>query len=102
MRWFISIGVKYYVVYRNSLTNMVRSISIYQPEKGDGEREFNQCHIISGQRKTRHLQKNNKDYKQGKKKTKKLLSYLIIKEMRILQMENKKEEVEVEVEKEQF
>jgi CheY-like chemotaxis protein len=47
MRWFISIGVKYYVLYRNSLTNMVRSISIYQPEKGDGEREFNQCHIIS-------------------------------------------------------
>jgi CheY-like chemotaxis protein len=53
MRWFISIGVKYYVVYRNSLTNMVRSISIYQPEKGDGEREFNQCHIISRQRKNK-------------------------------------------------
>jgi CheY-like chemotaxis protein len=53
MRWFISIGVKYYVVYRNSLTNMARSISIYQPEKGDGEREFNQCHIISRQRKNK-------------------------------------------------
>jgi hypothetical protein len=53
MRWFISIGVKYYVVYRNSLTNMVRSSSIYQPEKGDGEREFNQCHIISRQRKNK-------------------------------------------------
>ena len=32
---------------------MVRSISIYQPEKGDGEREFNQCHIISRQRKNK-------------------------------------------------
>ena len=53
MGWFISIGVKYYVLYRNSLTNMVRSISIYQPEKGDGEREFNQCHIISRQRKNK-------------------------------------------------
>jgi CheY-like chemotaxis protein len=53
MRWFISIGVKYYVVYRNSLTNMVRSISVYQPKKGDGEREFNQCHIISRRRKNK-------------------------------------------------
>jgi CheY-like chemotaxis protein len=50
MRRFISIGVKYYVLYRNSLTNMVRSISVYQPKKGDGEREFNQYHVIS-----RHL-----------------------------------------------
>jgi response regulator RpfG family c-di-GMP phosphodiesterase len=32
---------------------MVRSISIYQPEKQDGEREFNQCHIISRQRKNK-------------------------------------------------
>ena len=32
---------------------MVRSISIYQPKNGIGEREFNQCHIISRQRKKR-------------------------------------------------
>jgi CheY-like chemotaxis protein len=32
---------------------MVRSISIYQPRNGIGEREFNQCHIISRQRKNR-------------------------------------------------
>ena len=32
---------------------MVRSISIYQPRNGIGEREFNQYHIISRQRKKR-------------------------------------------------
>ena len=52
--------------------------------------------LISRDLKTRHSQKNNKDYKQEKKKTKKLLSYLTIKKMRILEIENKKEEVEEE------
>ncbi len=32
---------------------MVRSISIYQPRSGIGEREFNQCHIISKHRKNK-------------------------------------------------
>jgi ribosomal protein L27 len=32
---------------------MVRSISIYQPENREGEREFNQCHIIRRQRKNK-------------------------------------------------
>jgi hypothetical protein len=45
--------------------------------------------LISRDLKTRHLQKNNKDHKQEKKK---MLSYLTIKKMRILEMENKKEE----------
>jgi CheY-like chemotaxis protein len=32
---------------------MVRSISIYQPKNEIGERKFNQCHIISKQRKNK-------------------------------------------------
>jgi response regulator RpfG family c-di-GMP phosphodiesterase len=32
---------------------MVRSISIYQPENREVEREFNQCHIIRRQRKNK-------------------------------------------------
>ncbi|MFL6408545.1 MAG: response regulator [Nitrososphaeraceae archaeon] len=36
---------------------MVRSISIYQPKNGIGGREFNQCHIISRQRKNKTIAK---------------------------------------------
>ena len=54
---------------------MVRSISIYQPKNGIGEREFNQYDIISRQRKTRHLQNTKNHYKEEKKK---LLFCLII------------------------
>jgi hypothetical protein len=32
---------------------MVKSISIYKPKNGIGEREFNQCRVISRQRKNR-------------------------------------------------
>jgi CheY-like chemotaxis protein len=36
---------------------MVRSISIYQPKNGIEGREFNQCHIISRQRKNKTIAK---------------------------------------------
>ena len=36
---------------------MVRSISIYQPRNGIGEREFNQCQVISRQRKKKTIAK---------------------------------------------
>jgi CheY-like chemotaxis protein len=36
---------------------MVRSISIYQPRNGIGEREFNQCHVISRRRKRKTIAK---------------------------------------------
>ena len=36
---------------------MVRSISIYQPKNGIGEREFNQCHVINRQRKMKTIAK---------------------------------------------
>src|SRR5919202_106093 len=36
---------------------MVRSIPIYQPKNGIGEGEFNQCHVISRQRKKKTIAK---------------------------------------------
>ncbi|HZA07100.1 MAG TPA: response regulator [Nitrososphaeraceae archaeon] len=39
---------------------MVRSISIYQPKSGIGERKFNQCHIISKHRKNKIFAKQER------------------------------------------
>jgi len=40
---------------------MVRSISIYQPKNEiERERKFNQCHIISGERKNKIFAKQQK------------------------------------------
>jgi hypothetical protein len=36
---------------------MVRSISIYQPKNGIGEREVSQCHLIGRQRRNKIIAK---------------------------------------------
>jgi CheY-like chemotaxis protein len=60
---------------------MVRSISIYQPKNEIGEREFNQCHIISKRRKNEIFAKQEvkvvlQDL-QGRKEEVTILSYTI-------------------------
>jgi CheY-like chemotaxis protein len=61
---------------------MVTSISIYQPKNEIGEREFNQCHIISKQRKNEIFAKEGEvevalQDLQGRKEEVAILSYTI-------------------------
>jgi len=60
---------------------MVRLISIYQPKNETGEREFNQCHIISKQRKNEIFAKQEVEVAlqdlQGRKEEVAILSYTI-------------------------
>jgi CheY-like chemotaxis protein len=59
---------------------MVRSISIYQPKNGIGEREFNQCHVINRQRKKKTIAKQRVEAAlQGRKEEEEvvILSYNI-------------------------
>jgi hypothetical protein len=62
---------------------MVRSISIYQPKNGiERERKFNQCHIISKERKNKIFAKQQKsaaphETRKGEEQEVVILSYNI-------------------------
>jgi CheY-like chemotaxis protein len=67
---------------------MVRSISIYQPKNGiERERKFNQCHIISKERKNKIFTKQQKsaaphDTRKGEEQEVVILSYSIEQDIR--------------------
>jgi hypothetical protein len=68
---------------------MVRSISIYQPRNGiGGERELNQCHLISRQRKNKIIAKREEALQGRGGEEAIILSYNM---EDILEMENKEE-----------
>jgi len=76
MRYFAPIWVKYYIIAE--LIDMVRSISIYQPKKGIGEREVSQCHIIGRQRKNKIIAKQEETLQGiGEREEVTILSYSI-------------------------